>query len=189
MASQVDICNLALTRVGAATITSLTDGTREANLCNILYDEVAEEVMAEGAWSTCTFRATLNQTTNTPVYEYTYEYQLPTNPRILKFLEVQDDRSLDITYDIEEDKLLTDEGSVKVKYIGFLEDPGSYGAYLKAAIVSRLSHELAYTITGSASVAEKMWQRYQVDLRKGLAQDGGNGSSVTIFSDDLTRGR
>ena len=36
MTSKVQICNMALSRLGASTITSLTDNTTEANLCNTL---------------------------------------------------------------------------------------------------------------------------------------------------------
>lgn len=189
MASKVQICNLALTRIGASTITSLSDGTRESNICNTIYEDIAEEVMSEGEWSTCTFRQTLNQTTNTPTYEYTYEYQLPTNPRWLKFIEISGDRLNDLEYAIEEDKLLTNESTVKCKYIGYLEDTSKYGPYLKAAIVSRLAHELSYSITGSGTNSDRLYQRYQLDLRKGLALDGQQGSGVYIYSDDLTKVR
>lgn len=189
MASRVEICNLALSRIGASTITSLSDGTRESNLCNVLYNDIAEEVMSEGEWSTCTFRQTLNKTTNTPLYDYTYEYQLPTNPRWLKFIEISGDRLNDLEYDIEEDKLLTNESTVKCKYIGFLEDSSKYGPYLKAAIVSRLAHELSYSITGSAANSDRLFQRYLVDLRKGLALDGQQGSGVYIYSTDIIKVR
>jgi hypothetical protein len=189
MASKVQICNLALTRIGASTITSLSDGTRESNLCNTIYDSIAEEVMSEGEWSVCTFRTTLNQTTNTPTYDYTYEYQLPTNPRVLKFIEISGDRLNDLEYDIEEDKLLTNESTVKCKYVGFLEDTSKYGPYLKKAIISRLAQELSYTITGSSANSDRLYQRYQKDLDYGLALDGQQGSGVFIYTDDLTKVR
>jgi len=187
MSSIVQICNLALTRIGADTITSLTDGTREANLCNTLYDDIAEEVMSEGEWTSCTFRATLNQTTNTPVYDYSYEYQLPTNPRLLKIITIQNEIDENLDYSIEEDKLLTDDSVVKIKYIGFVEDSASYGPYLKKAIVSRMAYELAYTLTGSVSVSDRLYRKYEDDLRTALANDGQQGPSPVINSDDLTR--
>lgn len=186
MSSKVQICNLALGRLGASRITSLTDNTAEAKLCNLFFDDVAEEVMLEGPWTSTIQRATLNRTVNTPVFEYSYEYQLPTSPKLLKALAINEETPGNYAYKIEGDKLVTDLSSVKLLYIARLDDTEAYDPMLKRAITSRLTAELAYAITGSASLAEKWQKKYEQDVMDGLAIDGQQGSKEFLITPDLT---
>ena len=184
-ASTVDICNQALLRIGASRITSLGDDTEEAILCNLLYTTVVEETIGEGMWSRALVRATLNKTTNTPVYGFSNEFQLPTSPAIVNILSVNETEAGSIEYAIEGDKLITDEGSIKIQYTGFIEDPAKYGPHLRQAIVSRLAAELAFPITGDQRLSDRMFQKYSLDVEKGLTFDNQQGTSIRIVSDDL----
>lgn len=185
MASKVQICNLALSRIGGSTIMSLEDGTTSSNLCNTLYNDIAEEVMSEGPWTSTISRVALNKTTNTPEYEYTNEFQLPTVPRVLRILSIDELQTGSYDYRIEGDKLLSNLGTVNVRYIGFLEDTASYDVNLKKCIVSRLASELAFTITGSTALSERLYARYLKDLEDGLSSDGQQGSNDFTSSPDL----
>lgn len=185
MASTVRLCNIALARLGAARITSLTDNTSEAKLCNTLFDVVAEEVMSEGMWTSTINRATLNRTTNTPAFGYTYEFQLPTSPKALKVLSINEDTTGTYGFRIEGDKLLANVSTMKIQYIGKIEDTESYDPMLQKAIVSRLTAELAYPITGSSAVSERWWAKYEQDVADGLANNGQQGSNLYIASTDL----
>ena len=78
MASKVEICNLALTRLAAPRITSIEDGTVSAKDCKAIYELVAEQTMALGPWPSCIKRTELAQLSDAPSYEYTYQYTLPT---------------------------------------------------------------------------------------------------------------
>lgn len=185
MASSVRICNLALGRLGAARITSLTDNTAEAKLCNLFYEEIVEEVLVEGAWATAIRRADLNATSNTPEWEYSYEFQLPTNPKCLKVLTINDLAAGEREYVIEGDKLLINDSDVEITYIAKLTDSEGFGPSLKRCIVNRLAAELAFPITGSAQVAKEMYDLYEQELAKHLAIDGQQGSGERTESRDL----
>lgn len=177
---------MALARLGASRITSLTDNTSEAKLCNLLYSDTADMVMVEGSWSSTISRATLNKTTNTPAFGYTAEFQLPTEPFCLKVLNVNDLTPGNEEFRIEGDKLLANITTMKVRYIGRVTDTQSYDTFLTQAIISRLTAELAYPITGQASVADRWFNKYEMDVRKGLANDGQQGSNEMTVSTDLT---
>jgi hypothetical protein len=186
MSSKVQLCNLALARLGAARITSLSDNTNEAKLCNLMFDDIAEEVMSEGAWSSTVSRASLALTANTPAYGYTYEFQLPTDPFCLRVLEINDLTSGDYDYRIEGDKLLANINTMKIRYIGRITDTQSYDPMLKRAVVSRLAAELAYPITGNLQTSKAMQELYQFHIADGLAVDGTQGSVEDVFrSDDV----
>ena len=184
----VNICNMALTRIGANTITSLTDGTRESNLCNTVYENSVEDVLSMGEWSKAKFQATLVQL-DAPAFDYSYAYQLPTAPRIITLLDVQDAKASSVEYTIQGDHLLINNTADQITYIGYLDNPADYGVYLKAAIISKIAYELAFTLTGSQQLQERLFQKYRVDLRTGLAEDGNQGNVKVLYNTDLTNTR
>jgi hypothetical protein len=185
MANKVQICNLALARIGAARITSLSDSTSTANLCNTLYDDIAEEVMVEGPWTSTISRVALNKTTNTPAFGFTSEFEMPTVPRLLRVLSINEVVEGTDEFRIEGDKLLANIATVSVRYIGFVADTANYGVSLKKCIVSRLASEMAFTLTGSTALASRLYDRYLKDLDDGLAANGQQGSSNYIQTPDL----
>ena len=51
MASQVDICNGALNQLGASTIISLTEDSKNARILNQRYEKVRHRVFREHPWN------------------------------------------------------------------------------------------------------------------------------------------
>lgn len=199
MSSKLDLANQALTILGAKRLTSLTDSTAHAKLVNEIIDDTIKEVMIDGAFSSTIRRASLNVTSNTPVYEYTYEYQLPTNPKCLRVVELEEIQfnylqysagyEADTGYRIEGDKLLSDTSTAKIKYIAYITDTGSYDAALNMAIKARLAADLAYPITGSSTLADRLYAKYERVLARAKSIDGQNGGQQFIKSNDLIDGR
>lgn len=185
MASKVQICNMALARLGAYQIVSLTEGTNEANLCNTLFDDVAERVMVQGSWTTTIKRVSLARTVNVPSFGYQYEYQLPVDPRCLKVLNVNDN-SARTDYRIEGDKLLCDESTVSIRYIALLTNTSEYGPLLTEAVELLLASYLAYPLTGKSEMAERMKMEYNERMLNNLALDNQQGAKDILISDDLT---
>jgi len=184
MASQVQICNLALSRLGASTITSLGDNTTEAKLCNTFFNDLADEVMSEGSWTSTITRATLALTTNTPAFGFDNEFQLPVDPQALKILNIDEDIPGSTTYRIEGDKLLSNNDNMKIRYIARLTDSEDWDIYLQRAFIARLASELAYPLTGDDKKAALEFQRYEGFLSRGLAQNGQQGSKQIVISSD-----
>ena len=49
--SQVDICNLALRRLGATTIVSISESTKNAEHCTVFWNYVLDEVISDHQWN------------------------------------------------------------------------------------------------------------------------------------------
>jgi hypothetical protein len=187
MASDVQICNMALTQLGARTITALTDqNSFEATICNLYFEDTTREVISEGQWTSTTRRASLAKTTNTPAFEYANEFQLPTNPFCLKVFKASIDG---LDYKIEGDKLVTDDSTVSILYAAYVTATGEYNDFLKDTISAKLSYKLAYPLTGDRNKVQDMFRIYQQALATNLAKDNQQGSSVRIRSDFLTKDR
>lgn len=185
MASKVQICNMALSRLSASTITSLTDGTTEAKLCNTLFDTLADRVMIQGSWATVIKRASLSQTTNTPTFDYTYEFQLPVDPFCLKVLNLDEGAPGSIPFRVEGNKLLSDNSTIKIRYIGRLTDTEEYGPLLTEAVEILLGSYLALPIAGNAKLAKQLREEYAAIVGHNLAIDGQQGSKETVISSAL----
>lgn len=184
MASKVQICNLALSRLGANILTSLGDRTPEADLCSTFFDDLADRAMLQGSWSSTIKTAALAATTTTPP-DFSSEFQLPVDPKALRVLNVIEDKPGEIIYRIRGDKLVTDESSITIRYIGRLTDTEAYGPLLTEAIEILLTSYLALPITGQASLATRFKEEYLAMIDNNLALDGQQGSKNVTNVPDL----
>lgn len=190
MASQVQICNLALQRVGNRRITSLSDGTEVANACAAAYDLAVEDVLSTCSWTTATFRAVLAQTTATPAFGYDYQYQLPTDPKFLRIIEVYSTNPANsVKYAIEGDKLLSDDSAVSIRYVGMVTSPDSFGPFVTKAVIAKLAIEIAYTSSATLGLMDRLKQDYRDILEECMSLDATQGSADVITVDGYLRDR
>ena len=128
MPSVVDICNEAMDLLGAATITALTENSKEARLCNRRFVTVRDSVLRTHTWNVAVTRATLAQDTDPPAFGFTYQYSLPTDPYCLRVLSfwnsnVNNDVAAydsNVMFKIEGRKVLSNEGTCSIIYISSL---------------------------------------------------------------------
>ena len=96
MASTVDICNGALNQLGATTILSLTEDSKNARLCNSRYTQVRDAVFRSHPWNCLQKRVELAQSTTTPPWGYKFKFDLPGD--CLRLLRILD---FDSNYQVE----------------------------------------------------------------------------------------
>ena len=78
--SQVQICNLALGRLGAKQfISSIDERSINGQRCLNIWDAIFQEVLSERDWKFAKFRAELQQSATQPLYGYKYAYALPSD--------------------------------------------------------------------------------------------------------------
>lgn len=161
MASETDICNLALVRIGSLPITSMDDGSKRSTALNSIFEMVRDMVLRDHPWNFAVQRATLAQLTEAPAFGYTYAYQLPVDClRVLGMVGDEDNLDPSLTYKLEGGHLLTDEDSAQIKYIRRVTEVGLYDAGFVSALASRLAAEVAYNLTASAALKEQMMKEY-----------------------------
>lgn len=76
MATKVDICNLALSRVRAGSIGALTENSPQAVQCRILYDQARDHLITLFSWGFTKETRALSLTGN-EANEWLYEYDYP----------------------------------------------------------------------------------------------------------------
>jgi hypothetical protein len=182
MATEVSICANALRRLGDSPIVSLTDDTERARLCNAFYSEARDEVLRSHPWNFAITRQQLSQLSTTPLYQYSYQYALPTDPYCLRVLEME---YSDYVFKIEHlagtgRVLLTDEGTAKIIYIARVTDTAQFDSLFIDTLTAKLSVDLAYPVTGSVQLQQNMQKLFESKLREARSVDGQEG-----FIDDL----
>lgn len=179
MASDVQICNLALGMMGGGRIAAMDDASAEGRACKAIYSLLRDEIQEAHAWTFCKRRAILARLDETPGYGYLYAYALPSD--CLRVLEMQDDeyamldqstaQSVQVatfgkTWEVEGEKLLTDEEEVKILYIASVEDPSKFSPSFVQAFAARMSVDLAMIVAKSYKMADALRGVYDARMAR-----------------------
>jgi len=183
MATEVSICSNALRQLGDDPITSLLDNTERARLCNAFYAPTRDSVLRSHPWNFAVVRQSLSKLTSTPIFDYAYEYSLPTDPYCLRVLQME---YTDYEFKIEGRKLLSDEGTAKILYIGKITNTAEFDPMFTEVLTAKLAAELCYAVTGSNTLTKQMWDLYDSKLSEARSIDGMEGFMDEMVSDTFT---
>ena len=174
----VAVCNIALSELADKTITSLTDATERARLCNQFWQDAVKTVLREHNWRCATKRAQLSRLANVPAFGFGYAYELP--PDWLRTSSTSLDAD-GLKWTQEGRKILTDESAVYVKYVYYNEDVSSWDASLVDTVAAFMAFKLAGGLTEQSSKKKLMWELYLTRLKQAKGTDSQEGTA-----DDLT---
>jgi hypothetical protein len=185
MASVVDICNSALNQIGASNIIALTEDSKAARLCNQRYDFVRDATFRAHPWNSLTTRVALAPDTATPVFEFTQQFTLPTDPFCLRVLGLSD---ANILYRVEGRKLLCNESTIQMIYIARVTDVNEYDTLLIETLAAALAADLAYPLVGSSALGSNMYSLYQTKLTEARFVDAteDNAINTSIVNESRT---
>ena len=192
MASVVSICNSALNQLGAASITALTDNSKNARLCNERYETVRDAVFRSHPWNCLIKRQQLAQDTATPAYGFSYQFSLPSDA--LRLLGID---AYNSDHKVEGRKILCNEKSIKISYISQVTDPNEMDVLLRETISAGIAADLGYAITANLQVSKLMQEKYQyklsearhTDASEGYNVDPENGQVDQILTEDFINSR
>ena len=157
------VCSDALLLLGARPISSFNEGTDEANLCDRLYPHVKKSTLQAYPWSFSFKKVQLARTINTPVNEYKYEYQLPSD-RLGTIRRAFTSTSFGAetfnAWTVQDDKLLTNEETIVVDY-QFLPEESAMPAYFVQLLNYMMAWHLADPVTDQISKTQ-YWQQIAV---------------------------
>ena len=173
MASVVDICNGALNQLGATTILSLTEDSKNARLCNSRYTQVRDAVFRSHPWNCLQKRVELAADTDAPAWGFSYAYTLPAD--CLRLLRILD---YDSNYKVEGRKILSNTSSMKILYIGRITDPNEYDESLRETLSAALGADIAFAVTSNNQTASNMYNLFQDKLKDARFIDSTEGQNI-----------
>jgi len=173
---------MALSALGAARITALTEDSKNARECNAIYSLVRDSVLRAHIWNFAIKRVALESLDVTLDYEdddMTEVYQKPSD--IIRIIELNDDEAI---YKMEGDYIVSDTASLKCRYIACIEDPTKYDSLFVDTLAAALAARLAYSITSSRSVELQKVQIYTEKLKEAKSVDAQEGTPRSGQQDD-----
>ena len=173
MASVVEICNGALNQLGATTILSLTEDSKNARLCNSRFTQVRDGVFRSHPWNCLQKRIELAQDTTAPAWGFSYAYTLPAD--CLRLLRILD---YDSNYKVEGRKILSNTSSMKILYIGRITDPNEYDESLRETLSAALGADIAFAVTSNNQTATNMYNLFQDKLKDARFVDSTEGQNL-----------
>lgn len=201
MTSETDIANLALTRIGHGTISSMSQGNKAADRCALHYPICRDTLLRAHPWNFAIRRATLAQSSVTPNHEFDYYHVLPAD--FLKMLRTSweaDGYSSTAVYGFPGMNgyggqmapyrlesvsgvgrcIAANESVVSIEYIAQITDTAQFDPLFVDVLAQRLAAELAADFTDTQSVSKAMWDIYQMKLQEARTADAQEGTPREI---------
>jgi hypothetical protein len=185
--SDIGLCSRALIRIGAAPITSFSDGTAEAEIAGALFGPVRDALLSAYAWSFASGQVALAQLVDDPVADYDHAFQLPDD--YLRALSAgAGTKGRGLNYRIARGVLHTNSDSVILTYI-FRPEEEEFPPYFDQAIIARLAAEFTIPITENTSRAETLYKLAEGEFRRARQIDAQQDSPNRIENFSLIDAR
>lgn len=182
--SSVQICNDALIILGAATITSLSDDTKEARLCNEQYDKCRQQLLVAHPWNFAISRSEISSDASLPTGydnnpEWDYSFTLASN--CLRVLELDD---TDAPWAVEGGKLFSTYDPVNIKYIKNVTDTTIFSKNFEKALAYMIAYRIGYALTQSATLISVLKEEFEASVREARSFDAQEGSVKVVEATD-----
>lgn len=152
--NSIDICNLALARIGEAVIQSLDDASIEARKCKLLLPSILPQVLRSGKWNCASAQARLAMLDEAPLFGFAHQFQLPkdclrvicVNTGIQPWRRVRD-------------RIHTDAARVELEYVR-LASAHELDELCADAVAVLLASRLAIAVKANVQLSKMLYQEY-----------------------------
>lgn len=176
-ASETEIANSALSKLGTKRILSLNEDTREARLLKEQFAKIRDDLLRSHPWNFAIARANLAAITTAPAFGFEKAFQLPTD--CLRVLETDDDTT---EWQREEDKILSNSSTMAIKYVKRITDVGQWDANFCEVMALSLAEDISYAITQNAALKDRLAATLDRKLRTARSFDGQEGGTRPFYA-------
>jgi len=159
MATDIDIASNALQMIGAGSINSFDDSGAGAAVAKALYEDLLTALLTDTYWRFAMKKQSLNQLSQSPLNEFKYAYQIPTDNLKIERIYPR------IFYKIYRDLIYTDASSIEIDY-AFRPDTTLLPSYFVLAFTYKLASEFSLAVTDN----EQKNALYEGKFRDALAK-------------------
>lgn len=202
MSTETDLCNDALSQLGAATITSLGDGSINSNHCQRFYPQLRDARLASHHWNFALTWVQLSPDVTGPIAGFNFAYTLPadclkvvnyggalpSSPPLIMTYNSPYTRIL-VQYKIEGRKLVSNDGTAYIQYLRRITNPDEWSPLFYQGVSSALASKLAMAIPKDEKKAIALMQMAEMTFATAMAVDGQENSIEPYIVDDLIWGR
>ena len=178
--SKVSISNQALIKCGANTITSFTDGTHEANVCSVMYDNVKKGLLYYTFWNFAIEKVLLSKLAETPADKsYVNAHSLPGD--VIRVKGFFDDSGTYVTdYSLEKNKVYSNTTPLYIEYVQDMAEQ-DLAVFFIEALIAKLALEINEAITGVGTLTTRLAEDFSTKLRAARISDGQENPPTNIM--------
>jgi hypothetical protein len=162
--SDVQICNLALSRVAQASIASLTETSPPARQCRVHYEPARDTVLRAFDWPFARARVALANVGLGLVTEWAYRYQLPADCLAVRRVGPFDRHAAPVPFETEGATVLTDLSEATLVYTQRITDSTRFDPLFADALAWRLAMDLALPLKVDRALRSEAAQGYQTAI-------------------------
>lgn len=195
MSSVVQICNMALARIGVSSfISSLSEATNEARMCSLFYEPMRDFALRDGLWNFARKQQALADA-GTPPEQWAYKYALPDDFLKARFIWMPGTPVLPGTYEVPgqtifvteqrvrfeiandggQKVLYTNQPEAELVYTARVEDVTLYDPIFVSALAYLLASEIAMPLAVQPSLAKQALDAYRVTASMAAAHSMSEG--------------
>jgi len=185
MTTKTDLCNQALSLIGADSITSFEENTSTARRMKTIYDTSRKALLRLHPFQCAVKRIKLSPITAQPEFGYNYQFQLPDN--LIRIINTNTE-----DYVIEADRLLSNSNQLNLIYVFDNKNEESYDSLFIECLVLYLAYKISKAITGSQGTSDSYYTQTQELIKQAKAVQAQEVPSQQFFKDSdytLIRGR
>ena len=171
MASEVEIANTALSRVGATRITALTENSVAARAVNAIYAQMRDVELRAHVWNFAIKRAQLAEDATVPAFGPSAAFTLPSD--FIRLLPPDPElHSNDLDWRIEGRRILTyDTAPLDIRYVYRVTDPNEMDPIFRQALALRIARAICEPLTQSNNKLAAIDAEYKDTLREARKAD------------------
>ena len=174
MLTKIDLCSMALLKIGEKPIQSFTEDTAAAALARTLFDTVSDSLLSVHPWRFAMKKFNLTKTTDG-------DFLIPTE--VLRVLNCDATR-----YDIRGNRLMAAADAISVDTIARV-GVESYPSYFVTAAATRLAMEFCMPLTDNQNTFNTLAALYESELRAAKFVDSTMASTNDIANFSLISAR
>lgn len=183
------IANMALSLLGVSPVLSTADDQKRAKVLDLWYEPTRDWLLRKHEWTFAMARAELARLAEEPAFGWLYQYQLPVKPKTLRVTELVEvnqynfqgnfigpnsygsqREEISASYEIEGDKLLTNQETASIKYVRKITDPTIFDSMFVMTLAHALAYVSCFDITGSIEKRGQLWNAFQAQANEAMGQ-------------------
>lgn len=178
MSGYVDICNMALMRIGTSqTIASLDEGSTQAKVCSVWYQAVRDRILRSYPWRFAERRVSLAQSTDAAPTNWKQVYQVPSDCLKVRSIVVPGTRqprvSQKIPFQLANDGtgmvIYCDLPTVEMIYTAQITDATLFDPLFVSAYAALLASEICLPLSVAPAVAAQARQMFTIEIANAAA--------------------
>ncbi|MEG2765758.1 MAG: hypothetical protein RR910_08415 [Acidaminococcaceae bacterium] len=194
MMDKIEICNLALSRIGMENIDRMDEASEQARTCNQFYDACRKITLRKFPWPFATRRVQLAAVHNKDK-EFEYIYRYPANALLVRkmysenFCGLPDKNNYKIMSDDSGLLILTNVPKAWLEYTANVEDCTLFDDEFMQCLSWKLASDIAFKLTSNASIMETCLQAYNAYFMESASDAGNEENGLNSQLDSLALAR